>query len=78
MKHSARASKRGFPNHRKNTTRKSRRHSGHKNNIHSSIPNRNSNDDLRILSVIEQNEREIIGADDSFNVSPKREDFVFD
>lgn len=78
MKHNVRASKRGSANHRKNSVRKSRRQTKQKNNIHSSVPNRNSNDDIRVLSVIEQNEREIIGADDGFNASPVHEDFIFD
>jgi hypothetical protein len=78
MKHNARASKRGSANHRKNSERKSRRQTRRKNNVHSPVPNRNSNDDIRVLSVTEQNEREIIGSDDSFNASPVREDFIFD
>jgi hypothetical protein len=78
MKHNARASKRGFANHRKESTRKSHRQTRQKNNIHSPVPNRNLIDDVRILSVIEQNEREIISADESLNASPVHEDFIFD
>lgn len=78
MKHDARASKKGIANHRKNPARKSHRQTRQKNNMHKFIPDRIANDNSRVLSVIERNEREIIGADNGFNASPVHEDFIFD